>query len=107
MNVDKPTPVSDLDIAFGAHVIGRLLPKMEDIPREFKIGESSAIPFLDFQRKWFFDGLKRDNMPKAKEGINLEDAIRHLQAVQGSFEPEHEHKEAGVAYLASLWLDLP
>lgn len=108
MDVSKPTPVTDLDIAFPAHVIGRLLPEMEDIPDKYKHpGEGDGIPYIKFQQKWFYQGLKSEDLPTAKDGINLEHAIRHLQAVQGSFEPKHEHKEAGVAYLASLWLDLP
>lgn len=28
-----------------------------------------------------------------------------LELGESSFEPKHEHKEAGVAYLASRWLD--
>jgi hypothetical protein len=35
--------------------------------------------------------------------VDGELAIRHLQVIQASFEPKHEHKEAAVAYLASLW----
>jgi hypothetical protein len=29
----------------------------------------------------------------------------HLKAIMGSFQPKHEHKTAGVAYLMSLWFE--
>jgi hypothetical protein len=32
-------------------------------------------------------------------------AMRHVQYCMRSFEPKHEHKEAGCAYLLSLWFD--
>jgi anti-sigma factor ChrR (cupin superfamily) len=61
---------------------------------------------VEFQQKWFFSGLKNEDMPTAKDGIDFNDAMRHLGAIQGSFEPKHEHKQAAVAFLASKWLDL-
>ena len=43
-----------------------------------------------------------------KQGISLSLALRHLGACLSSWEPKHEHKTAGVAYLMSLWFeDLP
>jgi hypothetical protein len=40
-----------------------------------------------------------------KEGVDGNLAFRHLSAIQRSFTPKHEHKEAAVAYLASLWFE--
>jgi len=40
---------------------------------------------------------------RVAEGVDGGLAIRHLQVIQASFEPKHEHKEAAVAYLASPW----
>lgn len=37
------------------------------------------------------------------EGVDGNDAYRQLGAIMGSYQPQHVHKIAGVAYLASLW----
>ena len=99
-NFEQPTKLSPAEIAFPARV-SDLMPAYEDIPDEFKKGSN---PYVKFQQKWFFSGL--DKFPEAQDGIYQDDAARHLAAIQGSFEPKHEHKEAGVAYLASKWLKL-
>ena len=92
----KPKIVSNAEITFGK--VGGLLPSMGEIPEEFK---RSGNPWVRWQQRWFFEGLK--TMPSPKDGIVLSVAMRHLSAIQQSFQPKHEHKEAGVAYLASLW----
>lgn len=79
----------------------RLMPKYADIPKEFK---DLLNPHVKFQSRWFFNGL--DKVPAAKEGVDQAKAMRHLAAIQRSFAPSHEHKQAAVAYLASLWLQI-
>lgn len=98
-NWTVPTEVSALDIAFPGSV-EHLMPAYDEIPKEFK---DSNNPWCEFQRDWFFKGLKQEQIPEPKEGITGHIALRHLQAIQHSFQPKHEHKEAAVAYLASLW----
>ncbi len=80
------------------------MPTMEEIPEEFK-GLFSDHPWVRWQASWFFDGLKA--IPDAKKGIDQDLAMRHLATLNRSMEPKHEHKQAAVAYLASLWLELP
>lgn len=82
--------------------ISKLIPAYDDIPREFKTGTN---PWVKFQRQWFYGGLQK--MPKPKPGVDIQKAMRHLMAIQGRFEPKHEHKEAAVAFLASQWLVAP
>ena len=100
---EKPTLVTKLDMAFGGIALD-LMPKMKDIPKEFKQHDN---PFVEWQQKWFFEGLKKNDILKIKPkaGINVGEALAHLRVIQGSFEPQHEHKEAGAAYLASLWFE--
>ncbi|TXH09053.1 MAG: hypothetical protein E6R04_09235 [Spirochaetes bacterium] len=98
----KPQPVTDVTLAFPASVM-MLMPKYEDIPEEFRDRNSSS-KWIQFQRDWFFKGLKVSGLIP-KKGIDLDTALRQLQAIQGSYEPKHEHKEACVAYLASLWFE--
>lgn len=98
---EQPQAVSDLDVAFPANIIGKLLPEMAEIPKEF---HSSAHPWCSVVSGLFFRG---GTLPPTLEGIDRKNAARHLKAVLGSFEPKHEHKEAGAAYLMSLWFQLP
>lgn len=89
-----PEEVTRVEMAFPASV-RRLMPDPETIPE---------IPhrWVEFQRAWFFGGLE-DLKLKPAPGIDLDAALRHLHCIQGSYEPKHEHKEAAVAYLASIW----
>ena len=90
-----------MQLAFPAHVAD-LMPQHHEIPDQF---HDSRNTWVQFQRKWFFSGLPADTAFTLREGIDGPTAVRHLQAIQRSFEPKHEHKEAAVAYLASLWFE--
>ena len=96
-----PIEVSDVDKAFGGKAM-EILPRYEDIPAEFKRNEGI---WQKWQNEWFFNRLK--HYPIAKEGIDLHKAMGNLACVQRSFAPKHEHKQAGIAYLASLWFSSP
>lgn len=96
----KPIEVSDLEIAFGGDM-KKLLPAWKDIPEEFK---NERTKWNKVVSDWFFHGLK-NCIWKPKEGIEADKALRHVQAIMSSFEPKHEHKEAGCAYLLSLFFD--
>lgn len=95
-----PQVVSELDVAFGGD-IKKLLPPMKEIPKEFT---QFSNPWVACISTWFFSGL---NHPKftMKLGVDQRAALSHIKAVLGSFDPPHEHKEAGCAYLASLWFE--
>ncbi len=99
---DVPHETSMLDVSFGGNV-ATLLPSMEDIPDEFKGG---STPQNKMFNEWFFKGLQVSALT-VKEGINKARALDHLKAVMVSYDPKHEHKEAGVAYLMSLWFETP
>lgn len=100
---DKPQSVSDLELAFPAHV-EHLMPSREHCEAALAtIPPDEAHKWLQFQRAWFSKGLNPDTVVELYDGIDGEAAFRHLQAIQGSFQPKHEHKEAAVAYLCSRW----
>jgi hypothetical protein len=99
-----PQPVSPIQLAFPADVTA-LIPPMADIPEDFRLNRGEAKRWIRFQQKWFFQGLSAGDIGP-KDGVDLAAAMRHLKVIQGSWEPKHEHKEAAVAYLASLWLEL-
>lgn len=103
-----PHDVGDPTLAFPASVIGTLLPRWADIPEEFHKETVVSAPWYRFQQVWFAYGLDEDSGfvgVDLKEGIDGNMAFRHLATIQGSYEPKHEHKIAGVAWLASLWFN--
>jgi hypothetical protein len=101
LNWDNPHDIDDATAAFPALVTGTLLPPMSEIPKEFT---SRRSEWCNIVSGLFFRG---GQLPKVKPGIDAMAAKRHLQAVLGSFEPAHEHKEAGAAWLMSQWYELP
>lgn len=80
----------------------RLMPVYRDLPEEFRRDRS---PYCDLVSTWFFKGLSKSAL-RAKLGIDAKRAFRHMGAIMGSWDPPHEHKTAGVAYLMSLWFDI-
>lgn len=59
------------------------------------------IPVQPTSRGALTDGLKEYAV--AVNGVNFKQAHAHIKVVLGSFEPKHERKIAGCAYLASMW----
>jgi hypothetical protein len=91
----KIREVSDVELVFPTNV-DKFLP--------------SAIPDYENKDFWegftqsvFSSGLKEKLVPK--EGIDAGKALRHIKVCLGSWEPKHEHKIAGVAYLFSSWFE--
>lgn len=80
-----------------------LAPPYKEIPQEFRDGRTEWNALVN---DWFFRGLKElKSQPKAD--IDRADALGHLRAILASFDLSHEHKEAAVAYLLSLWFENP
>lgn len=92
-----PQPVSNLDIAFGGAAM-KLLPPQSEIPKNLDAWE-------DLVNEWFFKGLNAQRL-KARPGIDRVAAFRHLKCIMGSYEPKHEHKVSGVAYLMAQWFEV-
>jgi hypothetical protein len=92
----KPKDVDAATFAFPARVLGTLLPANRP---------ESERCWRDLFTRWFFAGLPKDTEFTPKAGIDRTKAMRHISACMRSFEPKHEQKEAGVAYLLSLWFE--
>ena len=101
----RPHDADPVSVAFGAgDEVFRLMPPYADIPDEFK---NFTNPFVvRIQSRWFFEGLEQWPL-KPKSGVEMRKALTHIRAIQMSFTPPHEHKEAGVSYLMSLWFEAP
>lgn len=91
----KPQKVTGLDMAFGGDT-KKLLPAYDSLPEEFRREKHEYCKLVS---KWFFGGLSPQTEFTPREGVDVKDALGHVKAVLGSFEPKHEHKTAGVAYL--------
>ena len=88
------------DGSFPGNVDG-WLPPYEEIPAEFK----KLNQWTKLISSWFFNGLSKDTEFYPKPGIDSNAALRHVGYCMRSWEPQHEHKEAGCGYLMSLWFD--
>lgn len=98
-----PVPeISDIEAAFPAHVL-QWMPPMDEIPDEFKHWGPGGSEWNQIVSAWFFKGLNDKPEFVPNEGIDAKAAFRAIKAALGSYEPKHEHKEAAVAYLLSLW----
>lgn len=92
--------VSQMDMAFGTTAMS-LMPAFADIPDKFKAGDTK---WNQLTNDWFFIGLSKLDIAE-KDGIDLKMALRHIKTIMGSFEPPHEHKEAGIAFLMDQWFE--
>ena len=97
----KPKKVTDIDMALGGNM-KILLPPMASIPEDFIKGRTEWNTIFS---QWFFSGLGPNTKFNVKDGIDGSVALNHLLSVMRSFDPKHEHKEAGCAYLMSIWFD--
>ena len=99
MDWSKPKDATMLDVAFGCNVIGRLLPPMEEIPKAYHNGYRAGC---EVGSLIFFNGAKSFKS-EPREGIDSQKAMHQIRACLGSFDPQHEHKTAGVGYLFELF----
>ena len=95
----KPQPVSDVLFAFPANVIGTLLPPEGEIPKELWDWND----FWHQMASQIFNFGTSKNIAWLRSGLEPAEVVRHTDAVLRSFQPKHQHKIAGVAYLLSLW----
>jgi hypothetical protein len=92
------TKLSTAEMAFPAHVVGRLIPDYNKIDRK-----DPAIRRLEsVAQTLFFQGGNVEGW-EPKEVIDKLGALRQINCVLRSFEPKHEHKIAGVAFLLNEW----
>lgn len=96
-----PKDIDGVSAAFPTSVDG-FLPKYSEVPDEFKQEHTKWNKLVE---SWFFNGLPKETEFIAKDGIDAKKAIRHCAYCLRSWEPKHEHKTAGVAYLLSLWFE--
>jgi hypothetical protein len=98
----RPIPeVNMLDTVFCTKAM-EILPPMSDIPEEFK--RHHGTKWNKVVSDWFFLGLKKCKWTP-KPGVDTNKALAAVTACIGDWSPQHEHKEAGCAYLLSEWFE--
>lgn len=102
MPILKPvTNLIPLETSFGGDM-NRLLPKREDIPKEYwNMNSGKQDVFL----RWFYRGLPKVTEFVPREDVDPNDALKHIRAIMTSWEPKHEHKNAACSYLLDLWFE--
>ena len=93
--------ITNWDMAFGPNSIAEWLPAKDDIPKEFW----QENKYTKIIHRWFFSGAE-GVVFVPKGGINKSNALAHIKVCLMSFEPPHEWKTAGCAYLLSLWFEV-
>lgn len=104
----KIPEMTGADVAFGNT---KHMPKMADIPEEFRKERSR---YCDVAQIWFFKGAQSTDkgikagsfILTAKPDVDAHKALAAVKAVLGSFEPPHEHKIAACGYMLSEWFNL-
>lgn len=100
----RPVPVDDVLSAYPAHV-RHLMPLWSPEIGHAWEARDEAKPWLRFQSEWFYGRLPEDVEFATKAGVDSGAAIRHLAAIQRSFEPKHEAKVYAVSFLAAQWFE--
>lgn len=94
--------VTGAQLVFSTSVEG-FIPPYEQLPQEFKsYGSKNVCWEIRLFTDWFYRGVKYLVLVP-REGVDKEKALRHVRYVMGSWEPKHEHKTAGVAFLLREW----
>ena len=95
--------VSKVDSIFPT-TVKDFIPPYDAIPKEFKAWNGSRWE-LQFVQDAFYRGMINiKTLPK--DGVDSDAAMAHIRYVLGSWEPKHEHKVAGVAFLLNDWFEI-
>jgi hypothetical protein len=97
----KPKEIPNLYDALKVDVIADLMPKWEEIPKEFKEDNTKWDKFFT---DMFFFGVKVSKYVP-KPDIIIKTAMRHISCIAHSREPQHEYKQAAIAFLLSEWFE--
>ena len=82
----------------GTQPVDDLLPAWSEIPEEFK--RPDGTKWNRVVSDWFFYGL-RNVVWTPRPGVDASEALARVETCVRSWQPRHEHKEAGCAYLLS------
>lgn len=87
--------ITEVDVSFGTKMF---LPEEKDIPEDFKDYGENEMYFKIVNSLFFGTTLPNGNI-EFKEGFDPSKVLRAVRAHLASWEPKHQHKTAGVAYM--------
>ena len=97
--------VTKVDVAFGGGY--KFLPPYDDVPETFK-GDSN--PYVRLANDLMYKGQPGPDTPSMTLRDDLDSVADKIpdfmRSILGSFQPKHEHKIAGAAYLLSQMFKL-
>ena len=99
----KPKKANRADIIIPTEVVGIYLPRMKDIPKGFAKTKACVAAEL-FCSEWFYTGLKNPEFT-TRHDIDEDMAKTQISICLKSYEPKHEHKMLGAAYLATMFFE--
>lgn len=91
--------ITDVELAFGTD---RLLPPASAIPEDFLFGIGEAQAYVELVSAIFYGQQLPACEIELAEGVAPEVLNKCVRAHLESWQPKHEHKMAGVAYMVSL-----
>ena len=91
--------VTKPEVAFGTT---RFLPALEAIPQDFLRGTGEAMAYLELVNALFYGLQLPGGAIEIRKDLSAEGLRDCIMAQLRSWEPRHEHKMAGVAYMLSL-----
>lgn len=101
----KVVDVPQIDFAFPSDVIGRFLPPVEEIPKDFH-GTKEHRYWEELAARLFYgDTRNKDLQLYPKEGVDPEKAYRMINACLRSYQPRQEHKMLGVSFLFNSFFE--
>lgn len=87
--------ITDVDLTFGTT---KLLPKTDNIPNDFR-ERGDDLPYFQVVNALFSGKPLVSGDVEFKDGFDPEKVVRVVRAHLASWEPKHEHKISGVAYM--------
>ena len=96
-----PVAVDTARMVFATN-LDDLLPPLNEIPAEYKDDDH---PMVKLFSRWFFSGLPKGTRFVSRPGVDHDTALRQIRTCMSSWNPQHEHKMAGVAYLLALFFE--
>lgn len=99
ITTEQAASVTKPEVAFGTT---RFLPALEAIPQTFLRSTGEAKPYLELVNALFYGLQLPGGEIEIRAGLSAEGLRECITAHLRSWEPKHEHKMAGVAYMLSL-----
>lgn len=89
--------LTKMDLTFPTKVM-EMMPAYKDIPKDYP----ERRKYMSIISDWFFNGAK-GKVFIPRPGVKEMEALAHISCIMRSFEPKHEHKIEGCAWLLNEW----